>query len=169
MIISTLFIVLKDEILLRFTVDDGGSAQARIPMMQVAFSIIRENPIFGIGLNNYNEVMCFYDMYVLLPSPIFAVHNVYLFFASEIGIPGLLILLYIIGVIYKKSYFIFKQNCDHLQYITFGIMIGITAYLLIHANVGMGFKYMVPIGNLLWLQFGLVFAIEKIIRTEKLS
>ena len=162
MIMCVIFIVMQKEIILRFTADDGGSARARIPMMIVALSIIAKNPVFGIGLNNYNEIMGFYDMYVKLGKPIHAVHNVYLFFASEIGVPGLLILLYIIGIIYKKTYTILKQHWGLLQYVTIGIISSVTGYLLILANVAMGFKHLVPIGNLFWLQLGLIVAIENI-------
>jgi O-antigen ligase len=165
-VLATLGMLLKDEILLRFITDTGGTEHARIVMMQVALSIIEKNPLFGIGLNNYNEVMSFYDMFMLLAKPVYAVHNVYLFIVSETGVPGLITFVCIVGAIYKKACFIIKKQTGFYACITSGLMIGITSYLLIHCNLTMGFKYAMAIGNLLWLQFGLIVAIERILRRE---
>ena len=165
-VLAALGILLKDEILLRFITDTGGTEHARVVMMQVALSIIKENPLFGIGLNNYHQVMSYYDMFMLLAKPVHAVHNVYLFIVSETGVPGLIAFLCFVGAIYKKGCFILKKQAGLYTFTACGLMIGITSYLLIHCNLTMGFKYAMPIGNLLWLQFGLIAAMERILRRE---
>jgi len=163
-----IFTLLEDEIMLRFVADDGGSADSRYPMMLVALTMIRQNPIFGIGLNNFNEIMSYYDMYVFLPNPAYAVHNVYLFFASEIGLPGLFILFVVFALVYKKVYNILKLDRGLLKSVTIGLIAAITSYLFLHANATLGFKYMVTIGSTLWLHFGLIVAMEKIVRQKQL-
>ncbi len=75
--------------------DDGGSADTRPPMWAVARNIISQNPILGIGYKNYMAVHQKYDnteeqISIVLPLP---VHNLYLLFAAELGIPGLLLFL----------------------------------------------------------------------------
>jgi O-antigen ligase len=67
------------------------TAEGRIVLMEVAFNMIRANPWFGVGLNNYVPVALEYDF---TPQQLTrgwdtAVHNVYLFIAGEIGIIGL--------------------------------------------------------------------------------
>jgi putative inorganic carbon (HCO3(-)) transporter len=74
------------------------TAYGRIPLMDVAFKMIRANPFFGIGLNNYVPVAVDYDFtpQQLTSSWDTAVHNVYLFIAGEIGIPGLVFFIAVV-------------------------------------------------------------------------
>ena len=74
------------------------TAYGRIPLMEVAFKMIRANPFFGVGLNNYVPVAVDYDFtpQQLTTAWDTAVHNVYLFVAGEIGIPGLIFFLAVI-------------------------------------------------------------------------
>ena len=79
------------------------TAYGRIPLMDVAFKMIRANPVFGIGLNNYVPVAVDYDFtpQQLTTSWDTAVHNVYLFIAGEIGIPGLIFFLAVIVCVFR--------------------------------------------------------------------
>ena len=70
--------------------EDYGSAVSRLPMFSVAWSVIKRNPVFGVGLNNYTLVAPDYDktpeaISVVYPHP---VHNIFLLYAAEMGIPG---------------------------------------------------------------------------------
>jgi putative inorganic carbon (hco3(-)) transporter len=60
--------------------------------------MIRANPVFGVGLNNYVPVAVDYDFTArqLTTEWNSAVHNGYLFIAGEIGIPGLIFFLAIV-------------------------------------------------------------------------
>lgn len=78
--------------------NDHGSAETRAPMWQVADNIIAANPIMGIGWTNYVAVHHAYDntekqISYVLPLP---VHNLYRYYAAEIGIPGLVFFLLIL-------------------------------------------------------------------------
>lgn len=78
--------------------DDHGSADTRAPMWQVADNIISANPILGIGWTNYVAVHNKYDntekqISYILPLP---VHNLYRYYAAEIGLPGLAFFLLIL-------------------------------------------------------------------------
>jgi putative inorganic carbon (HCO3(-)) transporter len=81
------------------------TAYGRIPLMDVAFKMIRANPVFGVGLNNYVPVAVDYDFtpQQLTTAWDTAVHNVYLFIAGEIGIPGLIFFLAIVVSVFMAS------------------------------------------------------------------
>jgi O-antigen ligase len=78
--------------------NDHGSSDTRAPMWQVADNIIKANPILGIGWTNYIAVHNKYDntekqISYVLPLP---VHNLYRYYAAEIGLPGLIFFLLIL-------------------------------------------------------------------------
>jgi len=81
------------------------TAYGRIPLMDVAFKMIRANPFFGVGLNNYVPVALDYDFtpQQLTSNWDTAVHNVYLFIAGEIGIPGLIFFLAIMVSVFLAT------------------------------------------------------------------
>ena len=85
---------------------DAGSAAARIPMWKVAFNVIKTHPVTGVGLKNYTIVHQDYDhtpehVSVLLPDE--PVHNLFLLYAAEIGVAGLLFFLWFIWELLKGS------------------------------------------------------------------
>jgi putative inorganic carbon (hco3(-)) transporter len=102
-LLVVVFWALKDFILLRFTGEDYGSAQSRIPMMQIAFGMIRKYPWLGVGLNNYTLAMTPFDRTGLTLDFFHPVHNVYLQLAAEIGIPGLVAFLGFIAGLYVRT------------------------------------------------------------------
>jgi len=80
---------------------DAGAAAGRITQYQVAFQIIRDYPVFGVGANNYAAIQ---RLYVALDSgeKVFrwAVHNKYLLVWAETGFLGLLFfVLFLISTI----------------------------------------------------------------------
>jgi putative inorganic carbon (hco3(-)) transporter len=74
---------------------ESETAYGRIPLMEVAFKMIRANPFFGVGLNNYVPEAVEYDFtpQQLTTAWDTAVHNGFLYIAGEIGIPGLVFFL----------------------------------------------------------------------------
>lgn len=78
---------------------DAGSSAARIPMWEVAFNVIKAHPIAGVGLKNYTLVHQDYDHtyeHISVKAPDSPVHNLFLLYAAEVGIPGLLFFLWFI-------------------------------------------------------------------------
>lgn len=148
-------------ILSRITSDDHGSAEIRIPLMQIAFSMIRANPIFGVGINNYTIVMFDYDFTVdqvasKFPHP---VHNVYLLYAAEIGLLGLLFYLLTIG----KSCWDGLMNGKSQNTIVAAISIGFSAgiiSLMVQSFMDWGFKHSYSLLTLAWVQIGCIYAMK---------
>lgn len=82
----------------RLTTDDGDSAAIRIPLMQVAWNIIEDNPLVGVGPSGYRTAMYRYDDTKEHVTQVFpgTVHNSFAHVTAEIGIPGGAIFLLIL-------------------------------------------------------------------------
>ena len=135
----------------RLSSDDYGSSMARLPMIRVAWDIIQQNPVLGTGLNTYSEVMHHYDPKHLIGGFDFPVHNMYLFIAAEIGIPGLLFFLLFLGAIILGLLKISRNTRGHISVISIGILGGVVA-MLTHGLVEGGIKSDVE----LWYVFSAV-------------
>lgn len=92
-----------NQLLNRFT-NDAHSFEARLPMCKVALNVIKHHPVFGVGVNNYVQVQQIYDTtreQISYNDPV-AVHNIFLLYASEIGIVGALaFILFLLFTIYE--------------------------------------------------------------------
>jgi O-antigen ligase len=116
----------------RFLYHDYGTALGRVPHIQVALNVIRSNPLFGVGLNNYCAEAPKYDntpqqIMALWKSP---AHNLYLFITSEIGLVGLTwILIFLIAVL--RSLWPALKSPDPLLYAAgLGVLLGFLAYFI---------------------------------------
>lgn len=82
--------------------DPEGSAEARYNIWRVAGTIIKENPVTGIGLGVYARAHAMYAPRVGVPVTALGfrdTHSTYLNVAAETGIPGALIFLSMVGVV----------------------------------------------------------------------
>jgi len=142
--------------------DDYDAAQSRIPQMQVASNIIKANPVLGVGINNYTEVMQDYDTTDMGLTSItrHQVHNIFLQIGAEMGIVGLAIFIWLIWMVYKEGLRYFKESEGSMSAIVIGLIAGITAFL-IHGLVDAA-----SLGNHLfatfWFFTGIIIAIRKI-------
>jgi O-antigen ligase len=86
-------ILLGDIVVTRLTGDDGGAAASRIPLMEIAWEMIRDNTYFGVGVNNFSVVLPdfvgprFTGVWVAI------VHNQYMLIWAEAGVGALLAFL----------------------------------------------------------------------------
>ena len=78
--------IFQDAIVTRLTEDDRGSAEARVPLNNMAWNMIQDHPFLGVGLNNYDLVMQDYITPDMTGEWVFIVHNRYLLLWSETGI-----------------------------------------------------------------------------------
>jgi len=95
----------SDLIMARLSSNDHGSAVSRITMAQGALAIIKDNPLSGVGLNNYSLFMPMYDWatYLEHKGPM-VVHNVFLLIAAETGIIGLVAFIWFLTSVLKKAW-----------------------------------------------------------------
>ncbi len=85
---------------------DLGSLKGREQLIPPAFRMIESHPLMGVGLDNYRQMVGWYD-----PNPPTrpdgspeAVHNIYLQTAAELGVPALVLVLLAIGVALRRGY-----------------------------------------------------------------
>lgn len=163
--IFVVILALFSDVRIRLFEDDYSSAYGRISMMKVAFNVIKENPLIGVGLNNYTTVMNKYDRTrdnVSYRFP-FPVHNAFLIIASESGLLALFCFLFIFFTCSRKAMLFFKGKDRFLSLLGIGWFSGILTWI-IHAQFKMDFA---GINIALWFSLGMVVAIHRMLGTAK--
>jgi len=85
------------------------SVSDRIVIWNAAIEMAREDPIFGKGFLQFKELK---DSYTATPLRISDPHNMYLFIASQMGIPALLAFLYVFWIGFRMSLRVYRQIPD---------------------------------------------------------
>jgi O-antigen ligase len=140
-IVSSIFIApFLSKLVTRLTADDYGAAYSRIPMAQTAFRIISKNTLKGVGLGNYQPVVSDYDPNPSLdetgkPHP---VHNIYLHIAAELGVPALLLLMWILFVFFKCGILALRSQDMTTAFFSLGLLAGCFGTFTVHAMVDPG-------------------------------
>ncbi len=151
-----LAVVFQDRIIARVTADDGGSAHSRIPLMKLAFNIIQDQPLLGVGANNFATVMNNYVTADLIGEWLYTVHNSYLRIWAEIGIGGLLAYVWILFATLRYGWRGGKSSDPILAPLAIGLMAGIAGHMVqLFVDV---FNSRPPI-QLLWFSAGFLAAI----------
>ncbi len=153
-------IVFVEPIRNRLFEDDNNAAGIRIPMAMVAAAMIYKNPFWGVGLANYTSVANQYDftpdaVTYKFPWP---VHNEFLLVASELGIPALLLLLFLIMYVVIKLLRVGRSPTESTTpYIALGLVGSLIGYCI---NRLFDFDY-IFITNDVWIRFGMALAVIK--------
>jgi O-antigen ligase len=158
-ILAMLYLPFQSSISERLLGDDKGSAQSRIPLMMLAFRIVKDNPVLGVGSNNFQLVMDRYLTSEFRQGFRYAVHNKYLLVLAETGIGGLLAYLaFLLGTL-RKGWQCWRLNDRLLA----PFALGFTAALAGHmAQMGVDVFRGRPITQLVWLIAGLLTAMHRI-------
>ncbi len=115
--------------------DDEGAAESRLPLMEVAVTMIRDRPLLGVGLSQYEAEMRRHDRTPDFISDAFPypVHNLFLHVAAEAGIPALLCLLTMVGIALFYGWKAWRRKSpEHAlpRAVAGGLIIGTLAYLI---------------------------------------
>lgn len=152
-ILMMLYLPFHDDISTRLFGDDKGSAESRIPLTNLAFRIIGDNPVLGAGANNFSVVMERYLTPEFRGGFLYAVHNKYLLIWAETGIGGLLAYLaFLIGGL-RKGWKCWRENDRLFSTVALGITCAIAGHM-VHMSVEL-FR-IGPVQELLWLMVGLL-------------
>jgi len=92
-VVALFSLVFSGTIITRLTEDDNGAADARGPLAAIAFNMIRDNPIVGVGANNFGIALNDYIEADQFGAWLNLVHNGWLLVWSETGTIGLLFYL----------------------------------------------------------------------------
>jgi len=152
-------------ITIRLFEEDYGAARARIPMIKVASNIIKQHPIFGIGINNYSEVIIHYDNtpeQISIYDP-HAVHNLYMFIAAETGILSLLLFLLILYEVLRCCWKNIYSQDKYLSSVGIAFFCGFIA-LIINYTVDW---IQIAEYTQLWFSIGIIMAIDNMQKKKR--
>lgn len=150
----------------RILMDDGGSAEIRKPTEKIARNMIRDNPLVGIGLNNYQSAIRKYDDTAMGASYHFpaSVHNEFLLIAAELGLPAFFLFLLIIAQVSLWLIQISRSKSDSaLPYLASGFLCGLISWSIHtqkdYQNVFFTTRF--------WFYMGIMLAMKSIIDLER--
>ena len=159
LIVVLLYLPFHSIISARLLGNDHGSAESRIPLMDLAYRIFADNPILGVGANNFSIAMDRYLTSEFRSDFLFAVHNKYLLVLCETGIGGLLAFLAFLWSALRRGWQCWLLRDAFLSPIALGLTAGLVGHL-VHMNVDI-FRGQ-PIQQLIWLIAGLFVAMHAI-------
>jgi O-antigen ligase len=159
LLLALLYVPFHSVIGARLFGDDRGSAESRIPLMNLAFRIVEDHPILGVGVNNFTAAMGPYLTSEFREGFLFAVHNKYLLVLAETGIGGLIAFLAFFGGTVRKGWQCWNLKDPLLSPLALGFAAGIVGHM-VHMTVDV-FRGR-PTQQLVWLIAGLLVAMCRI-------
>src|SRR5689334_6855307 len=159
LLLALLYVPFHSVIGARLFGDDRGSAESRIPLMNLAFRIVEDHPILGVGVNNFTVAMGPYLTSEFREGFLFAVHNKYLLVLAETGIGGLIAFLAFFGGTVRKGWQCWNLKDPLLSPLALGFAAGIVGHM-VHMTVDV-FRGR-PTQQLVWLIAGLLVAMCRI-------
>lgn len=128
---------------------DTPNIVGRVELYQKALNHILENPISGLGLNQFS---------VETPGVTSSAHNIFLHVGAELGILGLLCLLYLIAYPIIRAWKVLSQN-QHSNIVLLTIFLAYVASLATSLT-DFGFNYYKSFYTFLFLYFILIRATD---------
>jgi putative inorganic carbon (hco3(-)) transporter len=130
---------------------EGGSG--RFDFWNNAIFMIKKSPVWGLGLNTYNKNLKKYSL------PRWYAHNCYLQMAAEIGLVGLGCFLWLLFVLFSKSFICLKRisNDAWSKPLLQGLLAGLGG-LLVNSFFD-NTLYTVQLGVLFWAMIGFTAAV----------
>ena len=132
----------------------------RWPLVRAAFSVVKQFPVFGVGLNNLGNAFPRYDTthYSRVFGPVnHVVHNLYMLVWAEVGTVGLLAFLWSFIGPFWIALRAYRSADPFIKGIAVGGSAGLVAHL-IHGLFDPGFKLSLPISSLIACQIGMIGA-----------
>ena len=153
----------------RLFYEDYGSLATRPPLNRAAFSIVKQFPVTGVGLNNLAKVFKTYDRTggsaLFIAGTTHVVHNLYLGVWTETGTLGLIAFLWMFGAALTVAFKMWLRAPPWQQGIAVGAAAGLIAQM-IHGLVDPGFRILMNTSMLVYSMFGLIGAMSLMSREE---
>lgn len=158
-IIGLLALSFQEVILGRLFGDDQGAAYARLPLMQLAFRVIGDYPIVGVGANNFSIVLPQYSTPEFGQEWLYTVHNKFLLIWAETGTVGFMLFVLLLLVTLYRGWRGWRLKDPLLSPLAMGFtvaIIGHTTHMLVEIFNGR------PMTQLLWISAALLTGIHMI-------
>ena len=173
-ILTLLFLVLPPQYTNRFKssfdisydLENNRSNAYRIAMWITALNIMKDNPLVGLGYDNYRTSLSDqYKVEAIKPKGFIHVHNTFLQFGAELGLIGFFSFLYLIYYTLKKLIFYYiNENNTNLKLFHLSSIIMIVIYL-VQGLTQYNFGKTEPL-SLFWVIIALNISINKFFKKE---
>ncbi len=148
--------------------DNDKSISGRLVHYKIALNIVRDYPLFGVGLDNFRTAFPQYklsefDRFYRVHAVPTHVHNGYLLMALTTGIAGLLFyLLFIISILFSLFNTFRQRNSRKVNIVTIAFISSIVCYLVQDI-----FSWQdIALNSFYWVILGLAVSLCTIDRTE---
>lgn len=153
----------------RVFLDDRGSASSRIPMMVDALNVIQDNPILGVGINNYALAVSRYDVTGIHREwQATTVHNLFLLVSAESGIAAGVVFAGFWLLILLRARKLSMSPKDDYFFMGLAFVMSLIGFLVIH-QVDPNYRFYPSIQRLIWLIAGLVIAANRLSQRDQSS
>lgn len=143
---------------IEYRFEHGADGRYRSRMIDIAIPIIKSNFFLGVGLNNY-QWHSFDDFNFWHP-----VHNEFLRFAAELGVPGAIFFTALLFVFLREAY----RNCiikdNFINAVAIGVFCGLIAFI-VAINIGPEYQHY-RIKLVFWALAGITFSLRKVKQIE---
>jgi O-antigen ligase len=144
--------------------EDNGAAHSRVPLMYLAGEMIADNPVIGVGANNFPVAMEPYLAPRYAGEFIYSVHNKYLLVWSETGIGGLLAFLWFLMATVRRGFRCWRNADPVLSPIALGCTAALCGHMF-HMNVDV-FRGR-SIMQFVWLIAALLVVMERLVAAKR--
>ena len=128
--VGVIVFVLRGELLARFMSNDGGSASSRIPLIRLAFHMIKQHPLLGVGANNFGINISRYATPEFSADWLYTVHNHFILIWAEDGIAALVAYVaFLIGTL-RSGWRCRKISDQGLALLSIGLMAGVVGQMI---------------------------------------
>lgn len=109
----------------------GVGVVLRLDIWSRSLAMVRDMPYTGVGLNNFPIIQAYFYPGVLLgPNEVHA-HNLFLQTAVDLGLPGLLALLWLLVAFYKTVFQAYRLSGDReVRLLLVGLAAGVLAFIV---------------------------------------
>lgn len=137
----------------------------RIYIYKTTLNMIKQHPFIGVGVNTFCDNYTRYkinDSYGNTGESRYYGHNNFLHMAGEIGLMGLGVFLWLLFIVFKKWYIIYKLSPTRsfLSILSLGLIAGIVGFL-INGITETGLYYS-KTATLFWVQVGVLLGVFKV-------
>jgi O-antigen ligase len=163
LVIVVFTIIFGGTIITRLTSDDNGAADARLPLAQIAFNMIKDNPVTGVGLNNFGVVLYDYIEPDQFGAWLNLVHNGWLLIWSETGTIGIVFYVTIWVTTLWQAFKLIQRGRRTYAVIALGIfasMLGTSVHMMAEIY---GTRILLQI---IWTEAALITAMSRLQKLE---